>query len=249
MVHSHSEQLSNRVEVAVFNPIYNALLKFFSCVDISSLNESFFCLGFGSMIPARTLAAIAEHCNEWCGGHQIRIKTLHGKYVFISTDPTSQLVLKYGIGVGERVRTPLGLAELRGVAKGKLWFKYTESGYTWFVTRQQIRAGREVGYFKRCTYEQFDLQPATTLSAPTPKQAAPLGMFFDTFYLQEIMEPARWHDEIDSAIVSHLSKVADAERQCVWDISCDEVRIRCQCLSNSIVLRIVKCTHITYVTY
>lgn len=233
MFHNHSKEPPNRLEVTVLNPSHNALLQLFSCAGISTLNESFFCLGFGSTIPAKSLAAIAEHCNEWCGGHQIRIKTLSGKYVFISTDPTSHLVLKYGIGVGERVRTPLGLAKLRGAAKGKLWFTYTESGYTWFVTRQQIRAGREVGYFKRCTYEQFDLQPATTttLSVPTPKQAAPLGMFFDIFFLQEIMEPARWPDEIDSAIVAHLSKVADAERHCVWDISCDEVRTRYQCLS------------------
>lgn len=199
------------------------MILYLCSLGISTLNESFFCLGFGSTIPARSLSVIAEHCNEWCSGHQIRIKTLSGKYVFISTDPSSPLVKKYGIGVGERVRTPIGLAELRGVANGKLWFTYTETGYTWFVTRQQIRAGREMGYFERCTYELYDLQSATSLTAPIIKQAVPSGMFFDTFFMQEIMDPARWPDEVDSAIVSHLSKVADAERVTVWEISCDEV--------------------------
>lgn len=183
-------------------------------------------MGFGSTIPARSLAVIAEHCNEWCSGHQIRVKTLSGKYVFISTDPTSPLVKKYGIGVRERVRTPIGLAELRGVANGKLWFTYSDTGYTWFVTRQQIRAGREMGYFDRCTYELYDLEPVTSVTVPILNQAVPSGMFFDTFFMQEIMDPARWPDEIDSAIVSHLSKVADAERLTVWEISCDEVSTR-----------------------
>ena len=174
------------------------------------------------MVPARTLLAIADHCNEWSNGNQIRLKVLSGRYIFISTERDSALIKKYGIGVGERVRTPIGLAELRGVAFNRLWFTFTETGSTWFFSNQQIKSGRENGYFTRCSYELEDVL--------TPTPPVPSGLNFDVFFLQEIMDPVRWPNEIDSALVSFLVKLAEAEGVSVWSVSCDKVGPPTSCL-------------------
>ena len=167
------------------------------------------------MVPPRTLSAIADHCNQWSNGHQIRIKILSGRYIFISTESDCDLIRRYGIGVGERVRTPIGLAELRGVAFNRLWFTFTEIGSTWFFSNHQIKSGREQGYFTRCSYELEDVH--------TPTPPVPSGLNFDVFSLQEIMDPVRWPDEIDSALVSFLVKLAEAEGVSVWSVTCDKV--------------------------
>lgn len=167
------------------------------------------------MIPPRTLSAIAEHCNQWSNGTQIRVKILSGRSIFISTAGDCDLIKRYGIGVGERIRTPIGLAELRGVAFNRLWFTFTEMGSTWFFSHQQIRSGKEKGYFTRCSY---DLEDVLTPTSPVPS-----GLNFDILFFQEIMDPVRWPSEIDSALVAFLVKLAEAEGVSVWSVSCDKV--------------------------
>jgi hypothetical protein len=159
---------------------------------------------------------VAEHCNQWCQGTLVRVKVLSGRHIFISTDKNNSLIEKYGIGVGERVRTPVGLAELRGVANNCLWFTFIETESTWFFSSKQIQVGRERGYFVRCSYELDDLT--------APKVPSPTGMTFDTFFLQEIMDPVRWPEEVDSALVGYLMKLAEAEDISVWAVTSDQVK-------------------------
>ena len=141
---------------------------------------------------------------------------LSGRHIFISTDRNSSLVEKHGIGIGERVRTPVGLAELRGVANNCLWFTFIETESTWFFSSKQIQIGRERGYFIRCSYELEDLR--------APKIPRPTDMTFDTFFLQEIMDPLRWPEEVDSALVGYLIKLAEAEDTSVWAVTSEKVK-------------------------
>ena len=68
--------------------------------------------------------------------------------------------------VGERVRTPSGVAEVAGTAPQRLWFSMesreeslpatqtpTQGPRVWFFSSKQIVQGRRKGLFKRCTYE------------------------------------------------------------------------------------------------
>ena len=120
---------------------------------VSSLTELLLCINTGVPLSLRTLTAVAEHCNQWSQGKQIRLKVLSGRCMFISTDEHAPLMRQYGLGVGQRVRTPLGIAQLEGSACGRLWFTFAATGNTWCFTNHQIRVGREKGFFTQCSYD------------------------------------------------------------------------------------------------
>ena len=120
---------------------------------VSNLTELLLCINTGVPLSLRTLTAVAEHCNQWAQGKQIRLKVLSGRCMFISTDEQAPLLRQYGLGVGQRVRTPLGIAQLEGSACGRLWFTFAATGNTWCFTNHQIRVGREKGFFTQCTYD------------------------------------------------------------------------------------------------
>ena len=120
---------------------------------VSNLTELLLCINTGVPLSLRVLTAVAEHCNQWVQGKQIRLKVLSGRCMFISTDEHAPLMRQYGLGVGQRVRTPLGIAQLEGSACGRMWFTFAATGNTWCFTNHQIRLGREKGYFTQCSYD------------------------------------------------------------------------------------------------
>ena len=90
--------------------------------------------------------------------------------------------IRFGLSVGERVRTPYGVAEVAGAAYQRLWFRIggsgankgnsaaassnSDEGKVWYFTPQQIVDGRVKKLFYRCTYAtNHSSSSASTTSA------------------------------------------------------------------------------------
>ena len=90
--------------------------------------------------------------------------------------------IRFGLSVGERVRTPYGVAEVAGAAYQRLWFRIggsgankgnsaaassnSDEGKVWYFTPQQIVDGRVKKLFYRCTYAtNHSSSSASTASA------------------------------------------------------------------------------------
>ena len=193
------------------------------------MNETLLCVGLGSPLSPSVLSSVVEQCNDWCNDQQIRIKVLSGRYLFISTNPKALLIIKHGIGIGERVRTHIGLAELIGSACNKLWFTFPENGTTWYFSNKQIKLGRDKGYFYRCSYESTklptidDINSTSTSTSTSTSISSKIGMNVDVSFMIEIMDPIRWPDQIDALLVSFLNKLAESKEISVWDVTCESV--------------------------
>ena len=182
------------------------------------LNEMLLCVGLGSIISPSGLSEISNHCNDWCKGEQIRIKVLSGRHVFISTNKKSSLLSTYDLGIGERVRTPIGLALLIGTSANKLWCTFEESGNTWYFNCKQIKKGKEKGFFNRCSYDKTNLKNIEELIKDN--NVIPN---YDLFFLNEIMDPIRWTNEIDTLLISFLIGLAEKSNTTIWNITCEQI--------------------------
>jgi hypothetical protein len=122
--------------------------------DISILSELIFGIQTRTSFSHRMLESLTSSLEDWCSGSVMRCKSFTGKYVFLALQ--SLLMLKLGFQIGERVRTPYGVAEVAGVAYNRIWFRFilatNSSQGVWYFSEHQIAAGRERGYFLRCTY-------------------------------------------------------------------------------------------------
>jgi alpha-tubulin suppressor-like RCC1 family protein len=133
--------------------------------DIGTLWEVLYCLNTASPLPHRVLHQVAEHCNQWCQSSQIRCKIASGKNIFLNkTAPTNI----FDFAVGERIRSPYGVAEIVGFAYNRVWFRVDGVAESvWFFSQSQIAKGREKGYFTRCTYDEAGLNASSADSGAT----------------------------------------------------------------------------------
>ena len=182
------------------------------------LNEMLLCVGLGSVISQTGLSEISNHCNDWCKGEQIRIKVLSGRHIFISTNKESSLLSTYDLGIGERVRTPIGLAVMIGTTANKLWCTLEDNGNTWYFNNEQIKKGKENGFFHRCSYEKINIQNNEELI-----KNKNVSSNYDLFFLNEIMDPIRWTNEIDTLLISFLIGLSENSNTTIWDISCKQI--------------------------
>lgn len=195
------------------------------------------CVGLESVLSPKILLEISNHCNDWSKGDQIRIKVLSGRNIFISTNEKSKLFFTYNIYIGERVRTPIGLAKLIGTANNKLWFTFEETGLTWFFTKKQIKEGKEKGFFIRCSYEKNnDLHYSENSEIIKNKKSneninnieklykiSKTISTYDFVFINEIMDPIRWPEEIDTLLVSFLVKLAENSKISIWNVTCENI--------------------------
>jgi alpha-tubulin suppressor-like RCC1 family protein len=197
--------------------------------EISTLTEMIFCINSRSSLSNRVLSTIADHCTDWCSGSQTRRKAVSGKNIFIVNK--SPILNRYGLHVGDRVRTPYGIAEVSGTAFDRLWFKINSSKDVWFFSHQQIQSGLEKGFFARCTYEDnisnsdinninidnkednIQQQNNSNFSKIATKDA-----IYDVSTIQELLEPDRWSDEMDSVLVTFLIKTAESIGVSPWNV-------------------------------
>jgi len=130
--------------------------------DASVVAEMLYGINARASFAPHLLELIADHCNNWCSGLQTVHKMVSGRYVVLST--RSDLLQRYGLVVGERVRTPFGVAEVAGSAYDRLWFNLGDPAdrCAWFFSHKQLQEGRTKGMFFRCTYER-----KSNLTGPT----------------------------------------------------------------------------------
>lgn len=189
--------------------------------EISMITEMIYCINAGAPMSSRILGIVADHCNQWCSGLWIRRKAISGKSTFICKK--SPLLQKYGLVVGERVRTPYGIAEVTGSAHDRIWFKMSENpvGF-WFFSPQQLQAGTEKGYFLRCTYEKdIDGEEGDSLDEDWTQHAA--NSSFDITSLRDLLDADGWSDEMDEILLKFLLKRAKELTVSPWNVPADYV--------------------------
>eukprot|EP01041_Mallomonas_annulata_P001258 gene1258-2435_t len=166
-------------------------------------------------VPHRVLEVVAEQCTAWTNGSLVRKRAISGRGIYLCTK--SPLLRSLGLRVGERLRTPYGVAEIAGSAYGRIWFSLSESRqHVWFFSSQQVLVGREKGLFQRCSYEKGDV---TTDTVDSDSAGA-----FDVAAMYELLDSSKWTDDMDGALVRFLLDCADKKNVSPWDITADEVR-------------------------
>ena len=138
----------------------------FNMHDVAVSSEIMLCMKHRTPFSHRLHVLFANECNTWCSSLQRLHKTVSGRYLFI--DQKSPLLERFGLVVGEKVRTPMGVAKVAGTALNRVWFciapsQASESGgatalnqiekRVWFYSISQVKVGRTKGMFQRCTYE------------------------------------------------------------------------------------------------
>ena len=190
--------------------------------EISILTEMIYCVNAGAPMSTRILGLIADHCNQWCSGLWIRRKAISGKSTYICKK--SLLLQKYGLVVGERVRTPYGIAEVTGSAHDRIWFKMSENpvGF-WFFSPQQILSGTEKGYFLRCTYEKDNdtTQHSELVEEDWTQHVA--NSSFDVNSLRDLLDADGWSDDMDEILLKFLLKRAKELSVSPWNVPADYV--------------------------
>ena len=208
--------------------------------EICLLTDLFYSMNNNSPLPYRILEMTAEHCAAWTKGTQVRKRAVSGRGVFLCTK--SNVLKFHGLKVGERLRTPYGVATVSGSAYGRVWYSLEDSGTVWFFATQQISNGREKGLFQRCTYEVDDRSSSPSSSSTVQESfsqknqdknqktknsrssGAPIpDLAFDAMSLQDLLDPSKWTEEMDGALVSFLIRKADSKNVSPWDITSDEI--------------------------
>ncbi len=172
--------------------------------DISLLNELVLSLYYRHPLSHRLLVLVAEHCNQWSTSNFTRCRAVSGKDVFVAKE--SPLLRRLGLVVGDRVRTPYGVAEVVGAAFGKLWFKVNPEGEVWFFSHQQIMDGRNKKMFLRCSYDS----PEGGVAAHNKSSENLLGAVYDAASIQELVDPAKWSEEMDALLLAHLATQSES---------------------------------------
>lgn len=212
--------------------------------EISILMEMSFCMQTSTPISHRLLSVIGASLNDWCSGAIKRCKMYSGKYLFL--DLQSALLTRFNLIIGEKVRTPYGIAEVAGVAFENIWFRFSHVQGVWYFTQQQILSGREKGYFIRCTYynsssgsstkvankieasnSSSDVIDMSYINSPLKRELSSeqvmTGMTFDNNTLQELFEPNRWSEAMDSVLVTFLLKYSERNNISPWNISSEQI--------------------------
>lgn len=199
--------------------------------DISLLNEILLSMYTQAPISHRIATLVAEHCNQWCTTQFVRCRAISKRDVFLATE--SPLLKRFGLSIGERVRTYYGVAEVAGVAFNRMWFKVNPAGEVWFFTVQQIVEGRAKKYFMRCTYSpqisssndaSADDAIATGVALPSVKSADNVyGLSFDAATVLDLLDPSKWSLELDTVLSTFLLKQAESLEIEVWKISSEQV--------------------------
>jgi alpha-tubulin suppressor-like RCC1 family protein len=250
--------------------------------EISVLWEMLYCLHTNTPLSFRILSLVAEHSNSWCHLSQIRCKIASGKNIFLnkcvqlpglnvsdaeSAAAANSTASTFDYCVGERVRTPYGVAEIAGFAYNRVWFSIadaaagpTVTGTTppvdaiWYFSYSQIAKGREKGYFWRCSYDNVELSTEGGSSSTNGRLVAAASTSalsgttptYDVVSLHELLDPSRWSPELDAVLLSFLTSKGEEHSISPWLVSAamvnDEFRSLQQALSR-IVLNSVDLSH------
>jgi hypothetical protein len=191
--------------------------------QFSLLSEMMCCVSMRKPFSMRVLDMILTHLKSWCSGNVLRKKAVSGRFIFLNKE--SQLLKKFDLRCGDRVRTQYGIAEICGSAYGRIWFSTKDKDGVWYFSKQQITAGRAKGLFQRCSYQTKDSAACSADSASALHAAA---ADVDIPSLQEFLDPERWSPDIDKVLMSFLQDTAERENISPWDISsqrvCDSFR-------------------------
>ncbi|RYH27830.1 hypothetical protein EON65_13005 [archaeon] len=212
--------------------------------DVGLVNELLLSLYLGKPLSHRLAVLVAEHCNQWCTTIYVRCRAVSQKDIFLATD--SPLLKRFGLVVGERVRTYYGVAEVAGSAFNRIWFRVNSKGEVWFFTVQQIQEGRAKKLFTRCTYDAVDNQTTTsttTQSAAGTASAASASVgtaatgsvphsgsasgisaaTYDAATILDLLDPAKWTEEMDMCLISFYMSQANAANIEAWKMSSDQL--------------------------
>lgn len=194
--------------------------------DISVLNELVLSLYRRHPLSHRLQVLVAEHCNQWCFAAHVRSRAVSGRDVFLATE--SALLNRFGFTVGERLRTPFGVAEVAGTAFNKVWFVLNAAGDVWYFTVQQILDGRSKRLFLRCSYDGEVLSAGAGETGGGASGEAPPDpmhqMSYEALSVQDLLDPTKWSEEMDQVLLAFLSKQADVlSLDSQWKVTAQQV--------------------------
>lgn len=187
--------------------------------ELSLTNELLLSLYLRRGLSHRLAVLVAEQCNQWCSPIYVRCKAVSQKDIFLSVD--SPLLKRFGLVVGDRVRTYFGVAEVAGSAYNRVWFRTNSEGEVWFCTVQQIQEGRaKKQLFTRCTYEN-DQNTGTTCTANgntwklnkssegiSSSGSAVASITYDASTILEMLEPSKWTEDMDKVLLDFYLRQA-----------------------------------------
>lgn len=217
--------------------------------DISLLLEAVYCLSASSPFSSRLLDCVSSHCSSWFANKISRHRLRSGRQVMLELD--SPLLLSQGFKVGEKVRTPYGVALVAGVAYSRVWFKQIDSGEVWFFSKAQISSGRDNGMFQRCTYNDSVLVADNLKSSSDPKSVPTSARTlpsteFDALALSDLLDPGKWSKDLDCVLVSHLLASSQNSAISPWSVTAEDVYRHfreIQLLLSKYVMRSVTLSH------
>ena len=122
----------------------------FNLHEVSRATEMLLCMEHRIPFSPILCALLADECNTWCSCLQKLHVSVSGKAVLL--DQKGALLERFGLVVGERVRTPSGVARVSGIAYNRLWFSIENSSdgelepRAWFYSTKQVTQGRKKGF-------------------------------------------------------------------------------------------------------
>jgi hypothetical protein len=190
--------------------------------DISLLNELVLCLYRRYPLSHRLQVLVAEQCNQWCLAGHVRCRAVSGRDVLLATE--SALLKKMGLTVGERVRTPFGVAEVAGTAFNKVWFTMNPAGEVWYFNVQQILDGRNKKLFLRCSYDTLSGAVDGDTELMSGDADGMHQVMYDAASIQDLLDPSKWSEEMDQLLQTFLSAQADiAGVDSCWKVTSQQV--------------------------